>query len=179
MSTRSFTIFEGDIEYFTENVSGELCRFYRHCDGYPEGHGLCMAVAAVDAIASGRANNRNMASAIIGGLWANGSVIEFETADSAPHGDLEYIYLVSIHSDYTGGKLRATDDAGVNIAVYSIGWDEPYSVALSREPIFSGTPTEYIRHYKRELRDWHLEGCVSSTEDFMRLVFPNGCEDNA
>lgn len=44
------------------------------------------------------------------------------------------------------GKLSARS-ATIIISVYGIGWDENYSDAEKREPIFSGTVYEYIEKY--------------------------------
>lgn len=49
MSTRSATIIRQTTYWGEEAESEELMRFYRHCDGYPDGHGIDMAEAIVEA----------------------------------------------------------------------------------------------------------------------------------
>lgn len=45
MSTRSATIIKQTTYWGEQAESEELMRFYRHCDGYPDGHGIDMAEA--------------------------------------------------------------------------------------------------------------------------------------
>jgi len=49
MSTRSATIIKQTTYWGEEAETEELMRFYRHCDGYPEGHGMDMAEAVKNA----------------------------------------------------------------------------------------------------------------------------------
>lgn len=45
MSTRSATIIRQTTYWGEQAETEEIMRFYRHCDGYPEGHGMDMARA--------------------------------------------------------------------------------------------------------------------------------------
>lgn len=56
MSTRSATIIRQTTYWGEEAESEELMRFYRHCDGYPDGHGIDMA-EAIEAYQYDRQNN--------------------------------------------------------------------------------------------------------------------------
>ena len=53
MSTRSATIIQQTTYWGEQAETEELLRFYRHYDGYPEGHGLDMARAMMEADQSG------------------------------------------------------------------------------------------------------------------------------
>lgn len=69
MSTRSITIVKNREKWIDWDIkkpvekSGELMRFYRHRDGYPDGHGLQMAAAFMDAQVDGILDNRNWCAA--------------------------------------------------------------------------------------------------------------------
>ena len=47
MSTRSATIIKQTTYWGGIEEHAELMRFYRHCDGYPEGHGMDMAKSVI------------------------------------------------------------------------------------------------------------------------------------
>ena len=119
MSTRSATIiyeerkqFEWDgKDWWNPKVVGtervEIARFYRHCDGYPEGHGLHMAKSFAECD-KGNLNNRNWFQVYFGpfmcGLhdeWGAPD-IEFETPKDV-HGDLDYLYTVTAKPDCGAG----------------------------------------------------------------------------
>ena len=151
MSTRSATIIRQTTYYGEMDVNTEeLMRFYRHWDGYPEGHGLDMARAI--AIADQRGYIKNSSQWLASFLtWyliisPNTCHIEFEPY-GCQHGDLEYLYVVegTVDRRWNGtkdGKLPIT------ISVYGINWDESYYDAEKREPIFSGTAYEYIEKFE-------------------------------
>lgn len=161
MSTRSVTIvrqrsYYGPSQYKVE----ELFRFYRHCDGYPEGHGLQMAKAFMDAEYLGTMNgerwisdglnNRNWAQKCFAQLFACDCDLELETANSE-HGDIDYLYVVEGDYERYGGKHNI-DLLPVTIAVHSVvydHWDADYKATLESEPLFRGTP--------REFYDWASE----------------------
>lgn len=110
MSTRSQTI----LKYGGDTV----CKFYRHCDGYPEGHGLelCRAV--------GKEPNP---MGILNLMMFFDIELEAVTAE---HGDIEYLYEVDMPAPY---------------GYYPDGRPEPivrvYDV-WKRETIFEGTPKD-------------------------------------
>lgn len=159
MSTRSATIVrQRTHSSSTEYTVEELFRFYRHCDGYPEGHGLDMATAFLAAEQNDMPdpddgfgwmkptlNNRNWVQHCFKYLFNMNCDLEVEPKGTE-HGDIEYLYVVEGRYDRYGGKHGAAE-LPVNIAVYSIGWDTHYEDAMAGEPIFSGTPSEYIAEF--------------------------------
>lgn len=125
MSTRSATII------MNNNWNGEeeeVARFYRHCDGYPEGHGADLALAIKHADTKSGYGCQN----ILANLLNMECRIEFESAGTE-HGDIEFLYVV--HAD------KGT------IALYSCDLDEGYSQALAHEPLFIGTADEYLDRF--------------------------------
>lgn len=149
MSTRSATIIRQTTYWGEEAETEELMRFYRHCDGYPEGHGFEMAAAICNADNDGTEPSQWLAGMLKWFLTNNpyAANIEFEDRDSQ-HGDLEYIYVVEGILDRRWGKTK-DGRLPITISVYGIGWDENYSDAEKREPIFSGTAYEYIDRFGR------------------------------
>lgn len=147
MSTRSATIIRQTTYWGEEAESEELMRFYRHCDGYPEGHGIDMAksVIASDCCKVGQ---KEWVQGFLARLLAMPASIEFEPK-GFQHGDLEYLYVVEGLVDHRWGA-KHDGKLPVIISVYGIGWDEDYDVAMEREPIFSGTAYEYIEKFGKE-----------------------------
>ena len=94
MSTRSATIVMQQTDRGNEVTNDELFRFYRHCDGYPDGHGLDMAKAFIKAEEKGTAdsdrwisvglNNRNWVQTCFAELFNDDCDLEVE-----PLGTLE------------------------------------------------------------------------------------------
>lgn len=161
MSTRSATIiyeeekrFERGENWWEPKEVGaerhELARFYRHCDGYPEGHGLHMARSFAECD-KGNLNNRNWFQVYFGpfmcGLHDDWGApdIEFEWGEVV-HGDLDYLYTVTAKPDCGAGK-HGSDGESIEIACYRIGWDESYETAMLREPVFCGTPEQWVERY--------------------------------
>lgn len=146
MSTRSATIVRQTTCWGEEADTEEIMRFYRHCDGYPEGHGIDMAksVIASDCCNVGQ---REWVQGFLARLLAMPASIEFEPRGSQ-HGDLEYLYVVDGIVDFRWGKTK-NGRLPVTISVYGMGWDEDYDVAMEREPIFSGTAYEYADRFGR------------------------------
>ena len=155
MSTRSATIVRQKT-YLSKNEydSEELFRFYRHCDGYPEGHGLQMAMAFRKAIDEGTAdkdrwitcglNNRNWVQKCFAALFAEDCDLEVE-AFGHEHWDIEYLYVVEGAYDEYGGKHNV-DDFDVRIIVYEAR-DDGYEAIMRGEPIFDGGCREFIEKY--------------------------------
>lgn len=159
MSTRSATIIEQERKKFELGDDGlyefvgteyvEIARFYRHCDGYPDGHGLQMAVCFEHAKPD-NVPGRLWFQHYMGAFMTDGGhkgtmferwgapTLEFEPSD-VMHGDLEYLY-----------RLRGSLKGEITITVWAIGWDEDYKKAMGREPLFSGTPAEYIGRFGDE-----------------------------
>lgn len=150
MSTRSVTIVDSEFKE-RDWKTGELedsvlhiARFYRHCDGYPEGHGAQVALALGVAEISGECNNRNWAQHFFANLCSMDMDIEFEPVSKAEggytHGDLEYLYRIIGKQDYTGGKEYVCQP--VEVEVFSVTHTsvlgDDYSNVLSGEPIFKG-----------------------------------------
>lgn len=155
MSTRSITIVKSREKWIDRDTkkpiekSGELMRFYRHYDGYPDGHGLQTAAAFMDAQADGIIDNRNRCAAFLGRFFNVETRIDVERPDDLEHGDIEYIYVVEGFCDYTGGREDVGDCSFARISVYRHSYDQGYADALAKEPIFSGTPKEYIAEFDK------------------------------
>jgi len=158
MSTRSATVIREEEAKWERGEDGlyvqvgtelrELARFYRHCDGYPDGHGLHMAHSFANAEGlTGRDWFQRAFGPFMTGEGLNGTdfeawgapEIEFEPAGTQ-HGDLEFLYAVT-------KRMKSEPTIGV----WSIGWGEDYDIALGREPLFEGTATEYIAWMGEEL----------------------------
>lgn len=150
MSTRSATIIRQEQTIWVRKEDGsyeadgtelaEVARFYRHCDGYPEGHGLHMAHSFATLDCGGMPWFQAYFGPFMTGDGVKGTpfedwgapCLEFEPP-TATHGDLEYLYAVTKrHGSYP------------TIAVWEIDWDERYGDVLARQPLFEGTAEEYI-----------------------------------
>lgn len=147
MSTRSATIIRQTTYWGEQAETEELMRFYRHCDGYPEGHGMQMALAVKQAD-EWPTSPREWLQSILTAFFGMDNAIEFEPK-GFQHGDLEYLYVVEGLVDHRWGA-KHDGKLPVIISVYGIGWDENYSDAEKREPIFSGTAYEYIEKFGKE-----------------------------
>lgn len=166
MSTRSITIIKNHEKWIDWDTrvpvekTGELLRFYRHMDGYPDGHGLQMAAAFMDAQIDGIIDNRNWCAVFLGRFFNVETHIDVERPDDElEHGDIEYIYVVDGFCDYSGGREGVEDCSFVRISVYRHTYDQGYADALAKEPLFSGTPQEYIRNFdKGEEPHWAYRG---------------------
>lgn len=142
MGTRSMTIFMEDNQ--------ELCRLYRQFDGYPEGHGLDLAVACNKVIVNGYSLEQaqggfangvgNLAVQVIAEL-ANG-IQEFHL--EPPIGDInewcEYIYFVR-------GKYN--EKPSIECATQAGPFPNIQSVSGF---VYAGTPDEWIAKYGNNLR---------------------------
>lgn len=144
MSTRSVTIIRQTTYWGEDASTEELMRFYRHCDGYPEGHGLDMAEAIIEADES-KDMERCWCQQFLSKLLSKPCTVEFEPY-GCTHGDLEYLYTVEGVVDYRWGA-RHDGKLPVTISVYGIGCDEHYADVMKRESIFSGTAYEYIERF--------------------------------
>lgn len=147
MSTRSATIIRQTTYWGETPNTEELMRFYRHCDGYPEGHGIDIARAVALADKKGIAPEY-WVQGVLEFFFYNYDGVEFEPL-SRQHGNLEYLYVVEGMVDYRPGA-KHDGKLPVTISVYGIGWDEDYEVAMERTPIFSGTAYEYIERFGEE-----------------------------
>lgn len=145
MSTRSATIIRQTTYYGEMDVNTEeLMRFYRHCDGYPEGHGMQMALSVKQAD-EWPTSPREWLQSVLTAFFGMDNAIEFEPRGSQ-HEDLVYLYVVEGIVDHRWGKTKS-GKLPITISVYGIGWDEDYDVAMERTPIFSGTAYEYIEKF--------------------------------
>jgi len=147
MSTRSATIIKQTTYWGDSAETEEIMRFYRHCDGYPEGHGMQMANSIAAADSDTNKTPRYWLSTIMHYFldMDYAQNIEFEPR-GCKHGDLEYLYVVEGIVDYSPG-VKHDGKLPVTISVYGIGCDEDYADAEKREPIFSGTAYEYIERF--------------------------------
>lgn len=145
MSTRSATIFKQTTYWGEQAETEEVLRFYLHCDGYPEGNGLELAKAVVNADRWGVAPDY-WASGLLGFFLTAGIGIELEPRECA-HGDLEFIYVVEGIVDRRWGR-KSDGTLPVTISIFEAR--PSYREALAREPIFSGTAYEYIEKFGGE-----------------------------
>ena len=160
MSTRSATIIRQTTHWGEQAETEELMRFYRHCDGYPEGHGVDIAEACVNALAKGTEkrtspwgyeyqtlNNRNWAQHVFGELFNMDCDLELEPLGTE-HGDIDYLYVITGTYAGFGGKV-AQNELPVIISIYSPGWDESIEDVMKGEPEFRGTAEELLEKYER------------------------------
>ena len=150
MSTRSATIIRQTTYWGEEADTEELMRFYRHCDGYPEGHGMDMAEAIRNVDNLDNVRNSEWVANFLNWFLLRSpytTCVEFEPF-GCQHGDLEYLYVVEGVVDHRWGRTK-DGRLPITISVYGIGWDENYVDAEKREPIFSGTAYEYIEKFGR------------------------------
>lgn len=154
MSTRCATIVKQHNYYYDGDEEVELFRFYRHCDGYPSGHGLDMAESFIRAEEKGTAdknrwfsqglNNRNWAQKCFAELFAADCDLELE-GPKDEHWDIEFLYVVE-GSYAAGGGKHNIERLPVTIACYDVpDFDMQYKDVLKREPLFKGDP-----HYFKE-----------------------------
>lgn len=144
MSTRSATIIRQTTYWGEDAETEELMRFYRHSDGYPEGHGMQMASAVMQAD-EWPTGPQEWLQAVLTAFFGMDNVIEFEPF-GCQHGDLEYLYVLEGIVDLRWNRTKS-DTLPVTISVYGIGLDEDYADAERREPIFSGTAYQYVRRF--------------------------------
>lgn len=145
MSTRSATIIKQTTYWGETPDTEELMRFYRHCDGYPEGHGMDMAESIVEVDVWRQADTRAWCQSFLEKFLGRPCTVVFEPF-GCTHGDLEYLYVVEGIVDHRWGSTH-DGKLPVTISVYEIGWDEDYYVVMERTPIFSGTAYEYIEKF--------------------------------
>ena len=162
MSTRSATIVRQQTNHGDGVTTDELFRFYRHCDGYPDGHGLQMAEAFIRAEDKGTRdsgrwisdglNNRNWVQKCFAELFADDCDLEVEPLGTQ-HWDIEYLYVVEGQYADFGGKENI-DSLPVTITLYdtyipnlSKNEEWSYERVMQEEPEFSGTPREYVEKF--------------------------------
>ena len=154
MGTRSVTIFMDD-----HCEAKELCRVYRHYDGYPHGHGLQLArlcdVRLTNGILGdgcGMANGMGcLAAQVIAGLKhackdehrPSGVGNIYVSATTEPIGDwIEYVYTVTGHED----------DKPV-IACRTQTGTPPFNTQPNAAEVFSGTPADWIAKYATKIEE--------------------------
>ena len=144
MGTRCVTVFKNkQLNWDTnEPESVEVCRFYRHWDGYPDGHGADIARSVIEANDDTRKNNRNWAQHVLARLFSCVADMELEERDQR-HGDLDYIYVVEGSYANYGGK-QDVPSFDVTITCYRVSWDDGLI------ELFSGDAEQFL--------DWAMEG---------------------
>lgn len=148
MSTRSVTIIKQTTYWGEEAKTEELMRFYRHCDGCLDCHGLDIARAVTLADKKGIASDY-WVQGLLQFFFCNEVGVEFEPL-SCEHGDIALLYVVEGIVDDRWGR-RKDDTLPITISVYRHSFDEPYiSTELNTKPIFSGTAYEYIEKFGKE-----------------------------
>lgn len=148
MGTRCATIVRQITDYGTDQKVEELLRFYRHWDGYPSGHGMDIATSCIAANDDRNLNNRNWCQHLMARLFAASADMEVEPK-GAWHGDIEYLYAITGYYAAFGGKV-GIDRLPVTIEVWSSKWDVPYGTTMRKEPLFRGTPQEYIEWVSKD-----------------------------
>lgn len=151
MSTRSATIIRQTTYWGEQAETEELMRFYRHCDGHPECHGMELAQAITCADQAKLGPCYWLATVLSWFMLQSprSACIEFEPF-GCEHGDIEYLYVVEGIVDNRWCKTK-DEKLPVTISVYQHSWDEPYiSTTLNTKPIFSGTAYEYIEKFGKE-----------------------------
>lgn len=144
MSTRSATIVRQRTYWSKDNPeTDELLRFYRHCDGYPEGHGSDIADAIIESIEHPMYAH-NWAQNFIARLFQKNACMEPEPKGSQ-HADLEYLYVVEGEKRMYFGRTEPKDIRDtITICLYSIGWDQSYNDAQNdNQLLFKGTAFDY------------------------------------
>lgn len=148
MSTRCVTLVREVRRNWRTGESGpeEIMRFYRHCDGYPSGHGVDIAEAILET-GDHKRYCTSWSQNVIGNLLLKDACMEIEPKETV-HGDLEYLYVIEADED-TGFRRYGKDIDSiaddVTISVFGTGWDVPYEEATAKEPLFSGTASEYLK----------------------------------
>ena len=150
LSTRCVTIVRQRTYWDKDNPEiEELCRFYRHCDGYPEGHGRDIADAILES-SDHAPYCESWSQNVLAKLFAKNACMELEGHD-ARHGDLEFIYVIEGSEHRYYGANEADE---VLMHVYS-GWDSSYDDFMSeKHPIFSGHADEYIEWLVGGYESW-------------------------
>lgn len=90
-------------------------RFYRHWDGYPEGHGIDMAKSIIASDCC-KVDYRAWAQGFLARFLAMPVAVEFEPY-GCEHGDIEYLYVVEGIVDHRWGKTK-DEKLPVTINVY-------------------------------------------------------------
>lgn len=119
MSTRSSTL--------TYNQNGQqIYNHYRHYDGYPEGHGKDLAeilISCRNLKGDAQVHAYLDSMELVGCELENKSII---------HGDLEYLYKVTLGSP-------------IKMEIIEIDWNDSWDTILHKEPIFSGKPEDFLK----------------------------------
>ena len=107
------------------NFGGErVLTFYRHCDGYPNGHGLDLCNAVI------------MAGDDVIRLLSLMEIfkIEIEPANVPEHGDIEFLYEVDYPDPYHGHWADGKPDTVIKIT-NTRSWSE-------RKVVYEGNPSD-------------------------------------
>lgn len=150
MGTRCATVVCQVTDYGDSQKVEELFRFYRHWDGYPEGHGMAIADAIIAANDDKLRNNRNWCQRVMSRLFAEGADMEVESKKHW-HSDIDFLYVITGYYAAYGGK-HGVDELPVVISVYRGKWDKPYGTIMRGKPLFHGTATEF--------KEWVEGGCL-------------------
>lgn len=111
-----------------DETGREVARHYRNYDGYPSGHGADLGRMLVDARDESPDDD-----ALTAAYLREMGEFESETPGTE-HADIEYLYAVRLGHDPTDTSVSA----------WTTIMGEPYEQAMSREPLASGTPEEFL-----------------------------------
>lgn len=167
MSTRSVVLVYSEFDEYDwekkehRKVLEPIARWYRHCDGYPEANGfdICKSLAEADML--DKVNNRNWAQHFLKRYMALGIDVELEPPAGEGqwcHDDLEYVYRVTGHQDYTGGGEDSPGEMEkVRIEVFAVNWHvdlmDDYSGLDESKRLFVGS----WKQFPAWLRRWCAE----------------------
>lgn len=148
MSTRCATVITQKPLFNSRDKSEEVLRFYRHYDGYPEGHGVQLAYA-IDKIWGEETfdmsvNDENVIMRVLDSIIKNiDTQITIESHNTV-HGDLDYVYFVDIKPEKTG---RIGPHNIIIYIHYYHGENDYLDIFKKKTPIFKGTVQELINKY--------------------------------
>lgn len=135
MSTQSVTIIKNRVLDWDTDKKKEvtIAKFYRHCDGYPSGHGADIASALVDAALTkpekymvldkeyvhAVLNNRNWCQHFFKELCKKDIDIEFVNADDKVYANYTYV-ITGEYANYGGILDIDAEDYldSINVKVY-------------------------------------------------------------
>ena len=138
MSTRCVTIFrQRSIDRYKKERTEELVRFYRHCDGYMEAHGVDLADAILESGENEHPSSQ-WAQKVLARLFSKDIHLMLESRETE-HGDIEFLYIVELVNDWASRSSR------IEVSVYKVEFDTAYERVQSyTEPIFAGNVQDLL-----------------------------------
>lgn len=154
MSTRSATLLMRETDAYVDGEWKrgvyEVARFYRHCDGYTDGHGYQLAMAAAAMQLDDDWHGGEPMSAWMDWFLSQRNDVEFEPYGQE-HGDIEYLYAVTEHA-----MDGPQDEPPIWLRAWKVGPHDSYTGAMCHEPLYSGDWVGYMQ-WLRELGECPLD----------------------